>query len=129
MMAKFIKINDTALADMQMSDFADFFTQHIFFKFMDHGRTGMQQGVQDLIDTSLARVIESIEVNTSKTPDLVNAELKARRARAEKLVSDEMFKKLYEWNMPRIMSAFINGGTKEMRSAIFSCATDPLMFE
>jgi hypothetical protein len=128
-MAKFVTINDTALSEIQMSDYADFFTQHIFFKFMDHGRTGMQQGVQDLIDTSLARVIESITINTNKTPDLVTAELKARRKRADKLVSDEMFKKLYDWNMPRIMSAFINGGTKEMRSAIFSCATDPLMFE
>jgi predicted AlkP superfamily pyrophosphatase or phosphodiesterase len=128
-MAKFVTINDTALSEIQMSDYADFFTQHIFFKFMDHGRTGMQQGVQDLIDTSLARVIESITINTNKTPDLVTADLKARRKRAEKLVSDEMFKKLYDWNMPRIMSAFINGGTKEMRSAIFSCATDPLMFE
>jgi predicted AlkP superfamily pyrophosphatase or phosphodiesterase len=128
-MTKFVTINDTALSEIQMSDYADFFTQHIFFKFMDHGRTGMQQGVQDLIDTSLARVIESITINTNKTPDLVTADLKARRKRAEKLVSDEMFKKLYDWNMPRIMSAFINGGTKEMRSAIFSCATDPLMFE
>jgi predicted AlkP superfamily pyrophosphatase or phosphodiesterase len=128
-MAKFVKINDTALSEIQMSDYADFFTQHIFFKFMDHGRTGMHQGVQDLIDTSLARVIESIKVNTDKTPDLVTAELNARRKRAEKLASDEMFKKLYDWNMPRIMSAFISGGTKEMRSAIFSCATDPLMFE
>jgi hypothetical protein len=128
-MAKFVTINDTALSEIQMSDYADFFTQHIFFKFMESGRAGMDQGVRDLIDTSLARVIEPIQVNTDKTPDLVTAELKARRKRADKLVSDEMFKKLYDWNMPRIMSAFINGGTKEMRSAIFSCATDPLMFE
>ena len=127
-MAKIIKINDVELKDIQMSDFADFFTQHIFFKFMDAGRDGMKEGVHDLIDTSIARVVEHLQKD-QLTNHPHTAKATGSRERMKKISSEEFFKTMYDFNMPRILSSFVTGGTKEMRSAIFACATDPLMFE
>jgi hypothetical protein len=117
-MSRFVKINDKPLERLRMEEFTDFFTEHIFFKFMDGGRVGIQVGVQDLVDNSIARTLAALPTNIDK-----------RIRPSRRLQDPALTTKLYDYHLPRIVSAFINGGTKEMHSAIFSCATDPLMFE
>jgi hypothetical protein len=121
-MAKFLAINGKPLWENEMSDFVDFFTQHIFFKFMDSGREGMREGVLDLIDTSVARTIEGV---TARNIGSRQSQIE----RQEKLASDAMRKQLFDENLPRIMNRFIISGTKGLREAVFGAATDPLMFE
>jgi hypothetical protein len=111
-MAKFLAINGKPLWENEMSDFVDFFTQHIFFKFMDSGREGMREGVLDLIDTSVARTIEGVTARN----------IGSRQSQIER-------QEKFDENLPRIMNRFFISGTKGLREAVFGAATDPLMFE
>ncbi len=46
----YVKIGDTRVEDMKLDDLKAFFHEHVFFKFMDSGRTGVTNAVPDVID-------------------------------------------------------------------------------
>lgn len=117
-MAQFMGINGILLKDISAADMADFFVEHIFFKMMDGGRVDMKAGIEDLVDTSIHRVV-SFARNRTDVSDK-HIEKKVKHVTRPELRAD-----LLKHYTPRIISALVTGGTKEMRSEIFGCITDP----
>jgi hypothetical protein len=115
-MPRFVAINDKPVNENNVHELTDFFVEHLFFKFMDSGRKGLDAGIQDLIVTAEDRVILS-----QKT--------KADQERIQlKFAHNDIYAKLFKDHSQKIMSAFITGGTGHMRNAIFQALIDPLLF-
>lgn len=111
---RFTNIDGKELQELQMSEICDFFQEHIFFKFMDSGRSGLVAGAQDLVDTCLFRAEQFAVKKSGKKP--------ARFDKRE--FSDELFRDAQR----RIIDAFIKGGSPAMRVAIFEVATNPALY-
>lgn len=106
-----LKINGKELSQLTMDEMADFFTQHIFFEFMDRGRTGLKDGVNDLIDTICQRSLD----HTKDT---------ASRARRNELFTAEFFKQMSNEYLMDITNSFVIQGNVGVRRSIISALVD-----
>ena len=107
----FLHINEKKPTEMTLDELADFFTQNIFMKFMDSGRSGLREGVIDLIDNVCQRSID-----LAKTT-------KVRTARKEKF-EGVFIKDIINEYLMEITDGFILGGTGGIRHSVLRAFVD-----
>jgi hypothetical protein len=113
-------IDNQELQDLDFNVFVDFFTEHLFFKFMDGGRESLVAGYKDLVDTSFYRAERVFIKNHSKGKN-VKCDVP--------LVQTELYEGVYNYGLQRVVSGFIKSGTSGMREAVFMVASDPRIFQ
>ena len=105
----FQTIDGVKIADIQLIKLTEFLTEHVFFRFMDNGRAGMQSGCKDVVDNVLTWFEEQ---------QLMTAEFKTEsgtiagfNAHTDKLVKE-------------CIDGFITGGSNSIKRSINMFAKD-----
>jgi hypothetical protein len=111
-------IDGEEIQEVDFHGFVDFFTEHLFFKFMEGGRATLLSGYKDLVDTSFYRA-EQIYFSNHRKEKVYGSPL-------EKL---KLYDAVYNDGMQRVVNGFIKSGTDGMRTAIFQVASDPRLFQ
>jgi len=111
---RFTMIDDQPIHEVAFDKFVGFFTEHLFFKFMDSGRNGMVAGYKDLVDNTFFRA----------------EQIYADRGQAPKRFKDQtLYDAIYNDGLQRVIDGFIKSGTEGMRTAIFMVASDSRLFQ
>lgn len=98
-----IEVNGTAvkIEDVKFSDLVTFFKSHVFNKFMDSGRRGLESAAVDTLDNFI-----------------VYAQAKNRLARRVEL-TDAEYRECLSCMTEGLMNAFITGGTGNLIPAFY----------
>jgi hypothetical protein len=109
-------IDGIEIQDVDFNVFVNFFTDHMFFKFMDSGRSGIVSGYKDLVDNTVFRAEKLYEKRglTAATP--------------KRFKDQTLYEVIYHDGLPRVIDGFIKSGTEGMRTAVFQVASDPRLF-
>jgi len=110
-------IDGVDIQDVDFNVFVNFFTEHMFFKFMESGRSGIVAGYTDLVDNTVFRAEKLYEK-------------RGLHAVTPKRFKDKtLYEVIYNDGLPRVIDGFIKSGTDGMRTAIFQVASDPRLFQ
>jgi hypothetical protein len=71
----FHEIDGKKLGEVRTEDFLNFITDHIFFRFFDSGRTGIQYATTDLVDCLIKLFEDRGELNKGQIDDTQYQEL------------------------------------------------------
>jgi hypothetical protein len=96
---RFSSIYGKKLGDLTYQEMMQFFMEHLFFKFMDHGRQGIANGANEAV----ANFIGHFEQKGVLTPITIGIDAKNELARDLTL---------------RLVNSFITGGTSNWEAAL-----------